>query len=76
MKQLRAINIGRLAMMLLMINGCDHIRNTCSDYYSKKITIQEAARKLQIKLERSSLGDGIAWGTAGDDIDRYCNYNK
>jgi hypothetical protein len=42
----------------------------------KKITIHEAARKLQIKLERSSLGDGIAWGTAGNDIDRCCNYNK
>ena len=72
MKQLRAINTAGAAMILLSINGCNNIRNTCSDYYSKKITIQEAAKKLQIKLERSSLGigDGIAWGKAGDDIDR------
>ena len=76
MRVSRIICIAGLGASIAAITGCNHIRNTCNDYYAKRITVEEAAKKLQVKLERTSIGDGIAWGTAGEDIDRYCIYNK
>ena len=76
---MKKAQISGALIALLILGGCDNTVNTCRDYYAKRINIEEAALKLRInitKQDEPSIGDGIAWGTVSDDIDKYCHVKQ